>query len=275
VIVILQVFSWLVFISYLVSFGYYLFYFRTQRQETEGRLRIWLAVAAASHTLYLILLGLQLQHIPVGDVFQVLTTCAWFFVLVYLITEIRAKVMTMGVFFIPIILILHGISSAFIDFKKPLPELLSTILLFEVHVAIMISAYAAFSISFISSIMYILLAREMRTRKLGIFFQRLPSLEYVDKLSNQAVNIGLIVVSLGIVLGFYMGTKVWEGRWALDPKLLAVVISWAIYLAHYVTRKIIGWQGLRAAVVSVVGFNWLLFSFIIVNLFFSKFHNFQ
>ncbi len=272
---ILRSLSWLVFVLYGVSFGYYFYYFRIKKQATESRLRFWLALSAGCHTIYLILLGLKLQHIPVGDVFQVLTTCAWFFVLVYLIIEIRAKVMTMGVFFIPIILILHGISSAFIDFDKPLAELLSTILLFEVHVAIMISAYAAFSISFITSIMYILLAREMRTRKLGIFFQRLPSLEYVDKLSNQAVNIGLIVVSLGIVLGFYMGTRVWEGRWALDPKLLAVVISWAIYLAHYVTRKIVGWQGLRAAVVSVIGFNWLLFSFIIVNLFFSKFHNFQ
>ena len=271
----MQILSWIVLTLYAISFGYYLFYFRVKKSETEGRLRLWLGLAAGCHTIYLVMLGTQLQHIPVGDVFQVLTTCAWFFVLVYLIIEIRIKVMTMGVFFIPIILILHGISTAFIDFEKPLAEVLSTILLFELHVAVMISAYAAFSISFITSIMYILLAREMRTRNLGIFFQRLPSLEYVDKLSNQAVNIGLAVVTVGIVLGFYMGMNVWEGRWALDPKLLAVVVSWVIYISHFVTRKTIGWQGRRAAVVSVIGFNWLLFSFIIVNLFFSKFHNFQ
>ena len=272
---ILRSLSWLVLGLYAISFGYYLYYFRFKKSETETRLRIWLALSAGCHTIYVVLLGLKLQHIPVGDVFQVLTTCAWFFVLVYLVLEIRVKVMTMGVFFIPIILILHGISSAFIDFDKPLPELLSSILLFEFHVAIMISAYAAFSISFITSIMYILLAREMRTRKLGIFFQRLPSLEYVDRLSNHAVNIGLALVTVGIALGFYMGMNVWEGKWVLDPKLLAVVVSWIIYIVHYVTRRAIGWQGRRAAVISVVGFNWLLFSFIIVNLFFSTFHNFQ
>jgi ABC-type transport system involved in cytochrome c biogenesis permease subunit len=275
VIAILWVLSWAVFCLYLVSFGYYLFYFRYKRQETERQLRFWLALSATFHTIYIVALGMKLQHIPVGDVFQVLTTCAWFFVVVYLILEIRLKVMTMGVFFIPIIFVLHGISGAFIDYEKPLPELLSSMLLFEAHVAIMISAYAAFSISFITSVMYILLSREMRSRRLGIFFERLPSLEYVDRLSNQAVNIGLVVVTIGIVLGFYMGMSVWEGWWALDPKLLAVLVSWFIYLTHYVTRKAIGWQGRRAAVVSVVGFNWILFSFIIVNLFFSKFHNFQ
>jgi len=273
--IVLQFLTWLVLVLYFISFGNYLFYFRFKKEETECKLRLWLPAAVVCHTIYIVLLGLRLQHIPVGDVFQVLTTCAWFFVLVYLVLEIRVKVMTMGVFFLPIILVLHGISSMFIDFDKPLPELLSSILLFEVHVAIMISAYAAFCISFITSIMYILLAREMRTRKLGIFFQRLPSLEYVDRLSNHAVNIGLGLVTVGIALGFYMGMNVWEGKWALDPKLLAVVISWIIYVVHYVTRRTIGWQGRRAAVISVVGFNWLLFSFIIVNLFFSTFHNFQ
>ncbi|MFQ6116208.1 MAG: cytochrome c biogenesis protein CcsA, partial [bacterium] len=157
---------------------------------------------------------------------------------------------------------------------KPLDPVL-TDMLFEVHVAIMISAYAAFAISFISSLMYILLSREMKSKDLGIFFERLPSLEFFDKLSNQAVNTGLIVVTGGILLGFYMGMNAWEGSWPWDPKLVAVVLSWAIYLVHYVTRKSIGWQGRRAAIVSVIGFNWLLFSFIIVSLFFSKFHRFQ
>ena len=265
---------WLVFLFYLISFGYCLSYFKEKRKHIARLIRIWLSVAAFSHSIYLLLLGLRLGHIPVGDVYQVLTTFAWLSVLVYLSLEIRLKEMTMGVFFLPIILIMHMISNILIDVDKPLAAILTNVL-FEVHVAIMISAYAAFAISFISSLMYILLSREMQSKRLGIFFERLPSLEFFDKLSNQAVNIGLVVVTIGILLGFYMGYNIWEGSWQWDPKLVAVVLSWGIYMVHFITRKSIGWQGRRAAIVSVIGFNWLLFSFIIVSLFFSKFHNFQ
>lgn len=271
---ILLVLRWMVSVFYVTSFGFYLFYFKEKRETTAIQIRRWLTTAALSHSFYLILLDFRLGHLPVGDVFQVLTTSAWFFVLVYLILEIRLKEMTLGVFFLPIILVLHTISNICIDVDKPLAPVLTDVL-FEVHVAIMISAYAAFAISFISSLMYILLSREMKSKHLGIFFKRLPSLEFFDKLSNQAVNIGLLLVTFGMLLGLYLGMNVWEGSWQWDPKLLAVAISWAIYLAHYVTRKLIGWQGRRAAIVSVIGFNWLLFSLIIVNLFLSTFHNFQ
>lgn len=271
---ILRIFSWLISVLYLIGFTYYLAYFKEKKEPQALRIRKWIIGATLFHTLYLVLLSLKLGHLPVGDIFKVLTTCAWFFMAVYLILEIRLQEMTMGVFFLPIIVILQSISNLFLDVDKPLAAVLTDVL-FEVHVAIMISAYAAFSISFISSVMYILLSREMQSKKLGIFFERLPSLEFFDKLSNQAVNIGLVVVTLGILLGFYMGMNVWEGRWALDPKLLAVLISWAIYLTHFVTRKSIGWQGRRAAIVSVIGYNWLLFSFLIVSVFFTKFHKFQ
>lgn len=268
----LLILSWAISLTYLITFGQYLSYFKNKKEETGSRISKMLIVALGMHTLYLILSGVKLGHLPVGDIYKVLTTCAWFFALVYLALEVRLKEMTMGVFFLPIVVILHSLSNIFIDLTKPLAPVL-TDLFFEVHVALMISAYTAFSISFISSVMYILLSREMQSKKLGIFFERLPSLQFFDRQSNQAVNIGLVLVTVGIFMGFYLGLTVWEGRWVLDPKLLAVAVSWIIYLVHFVTRKSIGWQGKRAAFVSVIGYNWLLFSFLVVSVF-SEFHNF-
>ncbi len=271
---ILLLLSWLILSGYLISFYYYLKFFKTKSSLVARQTRLWFAGSAFCHSIYLFLLTQQLGHLPVGDVYQVLTTCAWFFVLVYLILEIRLNEMTMGIFFLPIVIILHTISNLFIDVEKPLSAVLTNVM-FEVHVLIMISAYTAFAISFISSLMYILLSREMQSKHLGIFFQRLPSLEFFERLSNQAVNIGLILVTGGIAMGIRMGMNVWQGNWQEDPKLIAVAISWLIYLLHFITRKSIGWQGRRAAIVSVIGFNWILFSFIIVNLFFSKVHSFK
>lgn len=270
----LQILSWLVFLMYAAGFWAYLSYFRAKSDSLSKRTRALMLAAVGMQSVYLVLITMENGHLPVSDTFTVLASCSWFFVLVYLALEMRLREMSMGVFFLPVIVLLQLISNLFISFDRPLAPVLSEIF-FEVHVALMIAAYSAFTISFITSIMYILLAREMQTKKLGIFFERLPSLEFFDKLSNQAVDIGFALVTVGIVLGVYMGLSVWEHGWVMDPKLLAVVISWAIYATHLITRRAIGWQGRRAAIVSVVGFNWLLFSFLIVSTFFSTVHKFQ
>lgn len=265
--------AWTVCALYVVNFFLYLIHFKNKSEVSARQIRIWLPTAVISHSSYLILLSFRLGHIPIGDVYQVLTTFAWLSVLVYLFLEVRLKEATMGVFYLPIVVILHGVSSFFLDVEKPLHPILTNVV-FEVHAFTLIFAYAAFAISFITSLMYILLSREMQSKRLGIFFDRLPPLDFIDNLSNQAVNIGLILVTLGILSGGYLGLNIWEGKWFLDPKLLAVVVSWGIYVAHFVTRRSIGWQGRRAAILSVVGFNWLLFSFMVVNLF-STVHQFQ
>ncbi len=270
----LLILRWSVLLLYLVSFSMYLSYFREKGTQLASRIRLWSIIAITVHSVFLIVLSLRLNHLPVGNLYQVLTTLAWLSVLVYMFLEIRSKEMAMGVFFLPVIIILQAISNIFLDIDKPLAEVLANII-FEVHVVVLISAYAAFAISFITSIMYILLSREIQSKKLGIFFERLPSLEFFDNLSNQAINVGLVLVSTGILLGVYLGISVWEGQWVLDPKFLAVLVSWAIYFTHFVTRKAGGWQGRRAAIVSVVGFSWLLFSFIVVSQFLSTFHSFQ
>lgn len=270
----IHILSWSVVVLYALSFWFYYNYFKEADDGGAAKVHRFLAAAATVHFIYLTLLGLRLGHIPVGNVYQVLTTFSCVAAIVFLALESRLKVHTMGVFFIPLVLLFQLISNLFLDLNQPLASVLVN-LLFEAHVAFLLSSYAAFTISFITSVMYILLSREMQSKKLGIFFQRLPSLELFDSLSNHAVNIGLVLGVVGVVLGIYMGLNVWEGSWVLDPKFLAVVISIGIYLVHFVTRKTAGWQGKRAAIVSVIGFNWLLFSFIFVNLFLSKVHNFQ
>ena len=59
--------------------------------------------------------------------------------------------------------------SIILDIDKDLVEVLAQVTFFEVHVSIMLLAYSAFTISFIASLMYILLSREIHNKKLGFF----------------------------------------------------------------------------------------------------------
>ena len=77
----LLILGWTISLTYLITFGQYLSYFKSKRERTGSSIRKMLIVALALHTLYLVLAGVKLGHLPVGDIYKVLTTCAWFFAL--------------------------------------------------------------------------------------------------------------------------------------------------------------------------------------------------
>ena len=267
--------QWLVVLVYAVAFGLSIHFFRHSEKEKMNRSAQLSAFAIGLHLVYLVHLSFTLGHLPVTSVYESLTTCAWFFGVVYLSIEWRLKEHSLGMFILPIIFVLHGISNFFIDLNRVLSGLLIEDVLFEIHVVVLLLSYSAFAISFIASILYLLLSREITQKSTGLFYQRLPSLAFFDSLSNRAVNIGLLFFTVGIALGINEGLKISEYFFTLDAKFIAVGLAWLIYLLHIGGRLTSGWQGQRAAVVSLLGFSWLMFSFLIVSLMFSNVHDFR
>lgn len=267
--------QWLVVAVYVVALICYTRAFRLGRPPDSIRAGKVMTLAVVLHLLYLIHLTVTVRHLPVTDVFETMTTCVWLFGAVYLSLEWRLQERSLGLFILPVIIVLQIISNLFLDFNHELPAILHNVI-FEVHVLMVLLSYSAFAMSFIASLLYLLLSRDLERKSLGIFYRRLPSLAFFDSLSNFSVNIGLAFLTLGVALGIYTGAKVTEpffGSW--DPKFLAVGLTWLIYAFHLVFRRSIGWQGKRAAVVSVLGFGWVLFSFLVVSLVFSKVHQFH
>jgi len=269
----LAISKWVVDILYLICAIFYILFFVKQRLKIKAVLPAILGISIISHFYYLVFLSKSLGRLPLGNVFEVLTTCMWLFALTYFFLELKISNKSLGTIIIPIIVILQTVSNVFINTSKELAPVLPH-LTFEIHVITMLLAYSGFAISFIASLTYVLLSTEIQHRRLGFFFSRLPSLQLLDRLSNLAVSVGLVFASAGIIIGFYMGSKVWESFWQWDPKFLSVFVTWIIYAVHFFTRNLSGWQGKRAAYVSIIGFNWVLFSFLIVSIFFTKIHSF-
>jgi ABC-type transport system involved in cytochrome c biogenesis permease subunit len=267
--------QWLVVAAYGVALLYYTRAFRLGRPAESGRAGKMMAFAVVLHLFYLIQLTTFLHHLPVTDVFETMTACVWLFGAVYLSLEWRLRERSLGLFILPVIIVLQIISNLFLDLSHELPAILHNVV-FEVHVLMMLLSYTAFAISFIASLLYLLLSRDIERKSLGIFYRRLPSLAFFDSLSNFAVNIGLVFLTLGVGLGIYTGATVPEPFFtSWDPKFFAVGLTWLIYAFHLLFRRSVGWQGKRAAVVSVLGFGWVLFSFLVVSLVLSKVHQFQ
>ncbi len=267
--------QWLVVTVYVLALVYYIRAFRSGRTPESIRAGQLMTLAVVLHLLYLIHLTASVRHLPVTDVFETITTCVWLFGAVYLILEWRLQERSLGLFILLVIIALQIVSNLFLDLRHELAAILHNVV-FEVHVLMMLLSYSAFAISFIASLLYLLLSRDLERKSLGLFYRRLPSLAFFDSLSNFSVNIGLIFLTLGVGVGIYVGATVSEPFFtSWDPKFFAVGLTWLIYAFHLLFRRSIGWQGKRAAVVSVLGFGWVLFSFLVVSLVFSKVHQFQ
>jgi ABC-type uncharacterized transport system permease subunit len=270
---IVRIEQWLVVALYVMAFLAYAVAFGKEGKGSFTNARWLLRGAVLVHFLHLIHLSVFLRRLPVTDVFEAMTLCVWLFAATYVSLEWRVPEKALGVFILPVIIILQSLSAIFLDYERTLPPILEDTI-FEIHVFIMLLAYSAFAISFIASLLYLLLSRELQGKQLGLFYRRLPSLEFFDTLSNRAVNIGLFILTVGLLLASYTGLRLGDQFSFSDPKVLAVVVTWLIYLMHIIFRKASGWRGRRAAFLSLIGFSWSMFSFLFVSQLFSKVHQF-
>lgn len=264
---------WIIFLLYAVSLVFYIRNFIHKRPEAYRQAQIWLGIALVAHTGFLIYMGVITQRLPVATVSEAISTFVWLTVITYWTLEKRLKEPSLGAFMLPFVLIFLVVSNLTYDPNPVIAEVLKNVT-FELHVMTILLAYGAFAISFLASLLHTLLDREIQKRQLGVFYSRLPSLPFFERISNYAIDIGLVFSAISFVIGYFLAQEVWGNFLLSDPKFIAAFVTWLIYFVHFLGRKFFGWRGQRAATISLAGFLWLLFSFMVISTFFTRVHHF-
>ncbi|MBI1939971.1 MAG: cytochrome c biogenesis protein CcsA [Acidobacteria bacterium] len=219
-----------------------------------------LALGLVSHVAALAVAGAEIQRLPVTDVrsalsfFSFLATVAFFFV------YLRYRITALGLFMLPLVFVLTLISALHPVRPFDDPAFRGGWLL--VHIASIFLGYTAFLLTFVAAVMYLIQERELKSKKPRAFYYRLPSLEVCDELHFRSLMIGLPFLSVGILTGFIWASRTWEGPWELDPKIVASIITWLIYLLLFSTRLSGLWRGRRAAYVAIFGFAAMMVTFL-------------
>ncbi len=293
--------------------------------------------------------GLGFFHsAPLTNLYESLIFFVWCLILGYLVVEFKFKNRSFGAFVTPI----AGLVLAFIDLAgvskeiQPLvPALKSNWLL--VHVTMSFIAYAAFSISFSTGIMYLIVKTEKRTEPAYIFWTVTFGLfailliamgldffsfkvkvrpeifvhnylfrssflhpsatvkivsyltaflllicvwrfggvlkrvianfnihaDVLDEITYKSIAVGFPIFTLGgLVFGAIWADQAWGRYWSWDPKETWSLITWFIYAFYLHGRMIRGWRGRKVAIVSVIGFMAVMFTYLGVNLLLSGLH---
>ncbi|XPS89020.1 putative cytochrome c biogenesis protein [Desulfosarcina variabilis str. Montpellier] len=132
------------------------------------------------------------------------------------------------------------------------------------HVVTCFIGYAGFAIAFCLSLM--LLARKETRDGRGSIWTKIPDRRSLDDLTHKMVMLGFLFLTLGIITGAVWANSAWGRYWGWDPKETWSLITWFIYATFLHARLMRGWQGRKAAILSIVGFGAVLFTYLGVNL---------
>jgi cytochrome c-type biogenesis protein CcsB len=94
----------------------------------------------------------------------------------------------------------------------------------------------------------------------------------MDNISYVCIVVGFAMLTLGLITGFVYAKAVWGRFWSWDPKEVWAGITWLFYAVLLHGRLTVGWRGRRSAIMAVIGFAVLIFTFLGVNLFMEGHH---
>jgi ABC-type uncharacterized transport system permease subunit len=122
-----------------------------------------------------------------------------------------------------------------------------------VHIFAAAGGLAVFGIAAGVALMYLLQEREVKGKRFGALFSRLPSLDTLDRLTQRLVRAGFLVFSLALVTGALVAKGVWKSAWEWDPQQVSAAVMWLLY-GGLVQLRHTGWHGRRYAWITVAGF---------------------
>ena len=292
-----------------------------------------------------------LRAAPLTNLYESLIFFVWCLILAYLVIEFKYKNRSFGAFITPV----AALALAFIDISgmsdriQPLvPALQSNWLL--AHVMMSFIAYAMFSISFSTGLMYLMVRSEKRSEPAYIFWTVMLSIfivtlsamaldyltfkvaiksqeeliksylfrasflnnsapvavlswaiaaaftffvwrfggtlkkvitsfnissEMLDEITYKSIAIGFPIFTLGgLVFGAIWADQAWGKYWTWDPKETWSLITWFFYAFYLHSRLMRGWKGKKVAMVAVLGFMAVIFTYLGVNLLLSGLHSY-
>ncbi len=252
------------FCSYVVGLIHSVVSFATKK-EVFHRVALWaVGLGFALHSAFLVFEGTEQAHFPLVTLKESLAFFAWTVSLCFLISHLRFGVQALGLFLLPLVAVLM-LGTVFIK-GSPVPRALESYWIF-LHSTCIFMAYGLLFVTFIAGILYLLQERELKRKKPKTFYHRLPSLVVLDDLFHKFLVAGFCFMTVGLLAGVIWAEKDWVSGWQKDPKVLAALVTWVIYLVLIYLRVTAGWRGKRAALLSMAGFISALFAFLGANYF--------
>ena len=238
-------------VGYICAMGLALAYL-VQRHELVHRLAVLCMLAGwGAHTVALIVRAVELGAPPLGSLSDAISVGVWVVVVVEIMIEQRTGLRVLSAFVLPIVVLLS--LKALTTRPASLAPALASAWIW-IHIALAMVGFAAFVFNFVGALMYLLQERQLKTKRPGAFYYRLPALETLDRLTFRTLALGFPFLTVGLLLGAIYARTAWGSALAFDPLAFFSLVAWVIYAGNLAGRAAAGWHGRRAAYFAIFGF---------------------
>ncbi len=263
-------------LAYSAAFGAYALAFFREEGSFRRLRRPAVVLALLIHTALIYAQTMYHGHCLVYTPFEMMTLISFTITLTYLIVELSSGERGTGMFFIGLALLLQTISTMFspaIADAGADPVLLNDKV--GLHISAALIGYTGFAISAVYGALYLMLYHQIKSNRFGTFYQRLPSLQLLERMSEKSSMVGLVFLTASIAIGVFVLPGVMPGFHYGDPKLIATIAVWGIYVGALLAKYLVRLDGRKVVILSLVGFFGTILSMTLINLVLTGFHKFQ
>ncbi len=224
------------------------------------------------------LVGQDVGHIPVSNLYEVFILFSIITALLYLHYERVYKTQALGGFVLLIIsaavafLLWYAFERNAAEIQPLVPALQSYWM--KIHVPANFVGYGAFALAAMVGTVYLTKNKAQQNNPGGLMATRLPDLLILDDVMYKSIALGFAFFTLATILGALWAAEAWGSYWSWDPKETWALIVWLNYAAWLHMRMTKGWRGNPMAWWSVIGLFVTLFAFVGVNMFLSGLHSY-
>jgi cytochrome c-type biogenesis protein CcsB len=256
-------------VAYSAAILTYVVFLVSAKKPVASVATLFMAAGFILQTSAIISRGVSLHRIPLANMFEFISLMAWFAGLCYFIVLRIYRWQILGAFISPVIFMLIAAGSLLP--KEATMQLVPALHSYwlQIHVSIAAFGEAAFVVAFAANIMYFI---KRKVNAGSALYQRLPDADTLDIVSYKAITAGYPLFTIGALFaGAIWAEQAWGSFWSWDPKEVGSLVVWLVYTAYLHARLVKGWSGMRAAVLSSVGFLCTLLTFF-ANMFLGGLH---
>jgi cytochrome c-type biogenesis protein CcsB len=259
------------FLLYVSSLAGYLVFLVRQKDRIQKISFYLIAMGVGVHFAGMLTLGVTIKGLPVQNLVQSLSMAALALGAMFLYVQYKFNLKMLGLF-AALILAITMLSALVLPDTQAPPNDAFKGVWFYCHILLIFAGDAALGLACGAGILYLLQEKGIKARNPGFFFKRLPSLDFLDDVSHACITTGFFLLTLGLVTGFVYAKVLWGHFWSWDFKEVFSLGAWFVYAVLLHLRLYAGWRGRKSAIMTIVGFAIIVFTFLGVNLFLGGHH---
>lgn len=217
-------------VLYGISIVFYFTDYLYKRLKAR-RIAFWLvSIVWVLQTIFMALLIIETKRFPILSLFEGVYFYAWLLTTLSIILHCIARV-DLPVFFINVLgfifMTIHLFAPS--TAAQPVVDSLISEMLF-IHICFAIVSYVAFSLSFVFSVLYLILYRILKQKKFNNLWSRLPSLQQMSSWMSNSTLFGVPLLFISLILGLEWALVALDKVSVFDVKIVGSFIITIIYL---------------------------------------------